>query len=237
LPYATCAVRLARSRSLTETALRSSCAPALPRPPQPAPTFVTMANAPLGGDRMATVLVLICPTAKAEYFSAKAANDIALSGKSVRRLFPSPLVGEGGFAKRRRVRGSLRGDSPLIRPRSREGTFSHKGNVQQGKALYKSNSWDFSVSIVSRTEALERCQEGCGAYPPRFASIIRPWEQAPPPATCAAGKAILFDRLCEAVEEFSADGVLSGEHGERVLSSVHLGSDPDGRTGAHRRSA
>jgi hypothetical protein len=72
LPYATCAVRLARSRSLTETALRSSCAPALPRPPQPAPTFVTMANAPLGGDRMATVLVLICPTAKAEYFSAKA---------------------------------------------------------------------------------------------------------------------------------------------------------------------
>src|ERR1700694_6283903 len=28
---------------------------------------------------------------------------------------PSPLVGEGGFAKRRRVRGSLRGDRPLIR--------------------------------------------------------------------------------------------------------------------------
>ncbi|MDA9463781.1 hypothetical protein XH87_04055 [Bradyrhizobium sp. CCBAU 53415] len=36
-------------------------------------------------------------------------------------LFPSPMVGEGGFAKRRRVRGSLGSDSaergPLTRVR------------------------------------------------------------------------------------------------------------------------
>ena len=40
----------------------TSLTPTLPRPPHPVPTFVTMANAPLCGDEMAQVIVLICPT-------------------------------------------------------------------------------------------------------------------------------------------------------------------------------
>ena len=44
------AVRLRAVRSLTGiTALQPRARPTLPRPPQPVPTFVTMANAPLGG--------------------------------------------------------------------------------------------------------------------------------------------------------------------------------------------
>ena len=44
------AVRLRAVRSLTGiTALRPRARPTLPRPPQPVPTFVTMANAPLLG--------------------------------------------------------------------------------------------------------------------------------------------------------------------------------------------
>src|SRR6476620_11213160 len=49
LPYASasfvCVPLIAHGR----TALRSPCAPTLPRPPQPVPTFVTMANAPCLG--------------------------------------------------------------------------------------------------------------------------------------------------------------------------------------------
>jgi hypothetical protein len=38
-----------RSQADNGLALRLLCAPALPRPPRPVPTFVTMANAPLAG--------------------------------------------------------------------------------------------------------------------------------------------------------------------------------------------
>src|SRR6267154_5642573 len=48
-------------------ALRSPACAMLSRPPHPIPTFVTMANAP-PRDRTAGLLVLICPTAKANYF-------------------------------------------------------------------------------------------------------------------------------------------------------------------------
>ena len=37
----------------------------------PCPTFATMANAPFRRDRMAGVLVLICPTGQQEYFSSR----------------------------------------------------------------------------------------------------------------------------------------------------------------------
>ena len=52
------------------------------------------------------------------------------------RFFPSPLVGEGGFAKRRRVRGShhtarlkrrIETPHPALRA-----TFSHKGRREEG---------------------------------------------------------------------------------------------------------
>ena len=42
---------------------------------------------------------------------------------------PPPLVGEGGSAKPRRMRGSRGATSPLIRP---AGTFSHKGRREAG---------------------------------------------------------------------------------------------------------
>jgi hypothetical protein len=47
-------------------ALRSPCAPALPRPPHPAPRFVTIGrNAPLHRGGMGKTMLLICPTAQA----------------------------------------------------------------------------------------------------------------------------------------------------------------------------
>jgi hypothetical protein len=69
LPYASGVVRLARRKSLTRfnPPYDRIARPTLPRPPHPVPTFVTMANAP-HGDRTATVLEMICPTAKAKYF-------------------------------------------------------------------------------------------------------------------------------------------------------------------------
>ena len=43
----------------------------LPRPPHPAPTFVTMANAPLFGTEWLKLVEVICPTGQAKYFSRK----------------------------------------------------------------------------------------------------------------------------------------------------------------------
>src|SRR5258708_136302 len=44
---------------------------------------------------------------------------------------PSPLVGEGGFAKRRRVRGSLRGCRPLIRRGLRIADAKHRRPIKE----------------------------------------------------------------------------------------------------------
>src|SRR5260370_1344656 len=55
-------------RSRDKPALRLPCAPTLPRPPHPVPTFVTMANAPLLGPGWDELVSVICPTAKAKYF-------------------------------------------------------------------------------------------------------------------------------------------------------------------------
>jgi hypothetical protein len=54
------------------------------------------------------------------------------------QLFPSPLAGEGGVrVSGRRVRGegNFYEESPLIRPRWREGTFSHKGRRKKARGL------------------------------------------------------------------------------------------------------
>src|SRR4051794_40891175 len=61
--------RLARRSIAHEVhlALRRPARAMLPRPPHPAPTLVTMADAPLRAGT-AGVLALICPTTKAEYF-------------------------------------------------------------------------------------------------------------------------------------------------------------------------
>ena len=61
-------VRLRADRSLTgNPPCDPSCARALPRPPLPAPTFVTMANAPLSG-RDGKSHRLICTSEKPKYF-------------------------------------------------------------------------------------------------------------------------------------------------------------------------
>ena len=49
LPYATAPFVLHAGARSRKTALRTFAHPTLPRPPHPAPTFVTMANAPLPG--------------------------------------------------------------------------------------------------------------------------------------------------------------------------------------------
>src|SRR5258707_15888073 len=49
-------------RSRDKPALRIRLTPTLPRPPHPAPTFVTMANAPLLGPGWGELVALICPT-------------------------------------------------------------------------------------------------------------------------------------------------------------------------------
>jgi hypothetical protein len=71
LPYASapfvCALCIAHGK----TALQSVCAPTLPRPPHPVPTFVTMANAPLLGPGWGELVSVICPTAEAKYFSQR----------------------------------------------------------------------------------------------------------------------------------------------------------------------
>jgi hypothetical protein len=64
--------------------------PTLPRPPHPVPTFVTMANAPLG-DRTARVLEVICPTAKAEYFCKRGWTDFSVICPSGNLVVPTAL--------------------------------------------------------------------------------------------------------------------------------------------------
>ena len=68
LPYASASSSCARDIAHgTNPPCAIGLTPTLPRPPHPVPTFVTMANAP-PRDRTAGLLVLICPTAKANYF-------------------------------------------------------------------------------------------------------------------------------------------------------------------------
>src|ERR1700726_459413 len=69
--------------------LRALRPKAHPRPPHPAPRFVTLRNAPLW-DRTARVVEMICPTPKAKYFCKRDWTDkirktklICPSGKSV----------------------------------------------------------------------------------------------------------------------------------------------------------
>jgi hypothetical protein len=62
LPYASAPFVLRAVARSRETALRTFARPTLPRPPHPAPTFVTMANAPLLGPGWGELLELICPT-------------------------------------------------------------------------------------------------------------------------------------------------------------------------------
>jgi hypothetical protein len=64
------AVRLSRYVRSRITALRTATRLTLPRPPQPVPTFVTMANAPLLQDGMAGVLRVIWGNGEALYFFA-----------------------------------------------------------------------------------------------------------------------------------------------------------------------
>src|SRR5882724_12116203 len=54
-----------------------------------------------------------------------------MRGGAARVFFPSPLVGEGGFAKRRRVRGSLRGYKPLIRRGLRIADAKHRRPIKE----------------------------------------------------------------------------------------------------------
>src|SRR6266481_2841538 len=61
LPYASAPFVLRAVARSRETALRTFARPTLPRPPHPAPTFVTMANAPLLGPGWGELLELICP--------------------------------------------------------------------------------------------------------------------------------------------------------------------------------
>jgi hypothetical protein len=62
LPYASAPFVLRAVARSRKTALRTFARPTLPRPPRPAPTFVTMANAPLLGTGWGKLLSLICPT-------------------------------------------------------------------------------------------------------------------------------------------------------------------------------
>src|SRR4029077_7392554 len=63
LPDATSVVRPARRLIAHERlALRSFCAPTLPRPPHPLPRFVTIAIRPSCRERTGELVALICPT-------------------------------------------------------------------------------------------------------------------------------------------------------------------------------
>jgi hypothetical protein len=60
--------RLIAHRFLTNPPCHHVSRLALPRPPHPAPTFVTMANAPLCGTGWHELVEMICPTGKVENF-------------------------------------------------------------------------------------------------------------------------------------------------------------------------
>ena len=73
-----------RSRAV-KPALRSHHTPTLPRPPHPAPTFVTMANAPLWAGT-ARVIEVIWVRREQKYFTTRARQPNSPPGKSARRM-------------------------------------------------------------------------------------------------------------------------------------------------------